>query len=516
MRTGIKILLLVLIPASTLAQTGLADSLKSALKTATTDSVRLSILGRLAQYYHEINWETALKYDDQCLEIARKNNRAIDEAAALSDKGYILMFLGKYPESLQCLQTALAIAEDTKNENTLWYFDPTKNKIPHKTSIEVRAAVHFYMGLLMGLTNNTDEEILHFKTTKRLEEESGNIGFLSGVKLNLGQVYLALNRLDSALVLEKNAERMFRRMGFTKFLANVYLIIGNTYLKKGNRDIALQYFHKAVNAGIEQNNLVSVSFSYADLASYYLAEKHKDSSLYYAYKNLAVLHKLKYKDLGGVYESLYKGYKLGDDRDSAYRYQGLALIAKDSSYLATTKSLAEFQKLSFKAQLHSQELEKEKQDAQTRIRMYALIAAIGVFMLLAAIFYRNNRQKQKANVLLNQQKDEVQSTLSQLRSTQTQLIQSEKMASLGEVTAGIAHEIQNPLNFVNNFSEVNAELITELEQEIERGNLAEIKAIAFDIKENEKKIGQHGRRADFIVKGMLEHSRAGTGRKATD
>ena len=87
------------------------------------------------------------------------------------------------------------------------------------------------------------------------------------------------------------------------------------------------------------------------------------------------------------------------------------------------------------------------------------------------------------------------------------------MASLGELTAGIAHEIQNPLNFVNNFSEVNTELIDEMEQEVDKGNLDEAKAIAEDIKENEEKINHHGKRADAIVKGMLQHSRSSSGIK---
>ena len=130
-----------------------------------------------------------------------------------------------------------------------------------------------------------------------------------------------------------------------------------------------------------------------------------------------------------------------------------------------------------------------------------MLAGLVVFLSIGLILYRNNRQKQKANSVL-------ETTLDNLKSTQSQLIQSEKMASLGELTAGIAHEIQNPLNFVNNFSEVNTELIDELNVEVDKGNMDEVKAIAKDIKENEQKINHHGKRADAIVKGMLQHSRS--------
>jgi signal transduction histidine kinase len=114
---------------------------------------------------------------------------------------------------------------------------------------------------------------------------------------------------------------------------------------------------------------------------------------------------------------------------------------------------------------------------------------------------------------LSEQKDQISAALNELKATQSLLIQSEKMASLGELTAGIAHEIQNPLNFVNNFSEVNKELLSEMKEEIDKGNLEEAKSLAVSVVDNQEKINQYGKRADAIVKGMLQHSRTSSGIK---
>ena len=126
------------------------------------------------------------------------------------------------------------------------------------------------------------------------------------------------------------------------------------------------------------------------------------------------------------------------------------------------------------------------------------------------IWKKKNEELQR---MVDEKTVELKKSIEELKSTQAQLIQSEKMASLGELTAGIAHEIQNPLNFVNNFSEVSNELISEMVDEVDKGNTDEVKIIAKDIQQNLEKILHHGKRADAIVKGMLQHSGNGGGKK---
>ncbi len=137
------------------------------------------------------------------------------------------------------------------------------------------------------------------------------------------------------------------------------------------------------------------------------------------------------------------------------------------------------------------------------------VQLLNLFAPLAATAIDNARLFEKTNKLL----EEAEQRTAELKNTQHQLIQQEKLASLGELTAGIAHEIQNPLNFVNNFSEVSVELVDEMNDEIAKGNLTDASSIANDLKENLKKINHHGKRADAIVKGMLQHSRSSSGIK---
>jgi signal transduction histidine kinase len=254
----------------------------------------------------------------------------------------------------------------------------------------------------------------------------------------------------------------------------------------------------------------------------YLKNNMPDSAIYYAKRGYDHA-----KQIGTVAvmrnnaEVLAKAYAYKKDFANAYSYQLLYNNHRDSvmnTEIRNKSAVVQYNADLEKKQAQITALHQEKKLQQNFL--YSALAVLLLIIITAFILGRSNRQKQKANKLLTKQKleiedqrDQTNKALEHLQQTQAQLIQAEKMASLGELTAGIAHEIQNPLNFVNNFSEVSVELIKEMVDEVEKGNTGEVKAIADDLVQNLEKINHHGKRADAIVKGMLQHSRSSSGVK---
>jgi signal transduction histidine kinase len=268
--------------------------------------------------------------------------------------------------------------------------------------------------------------------------------------------------------------------------------------------------------------------TYSDFGYIQKAQNRFAAAIPYYEKAFSTMQKSDLYDLSvaETYSNLSECYeKTGNFPKALESYKMFAQItdsvrSKDNIRKATMLALNyDFDK---KQQLAKAAQEKKDTEAKRiKNQQYFIIAFLGVIVLaaviIALILLKNNKHKQKAYSLLEKQKKEtdIQKTkteqaLENLKAMQAQLIQSEKMASLGELTAGIAHEIQNPLNFVNNFSEVNDELINDISDE---NDVIAIKTIANDIKQNNEKILFHGKRADAIVKGMLQHSRASTGKK---
>ncbi len=301
----------------------------------------------------------------------------------------------------------------------------------------------------------------------------------------------------------------------TNLLTARNLLLIKIALSQGNLSKTIEYFKEVKNFCSKYSNQFFLAASLSALGGIYFKSNQQDTAIYYANKTIQISQKYNYnRHLFSASELLIKIYNQQNQKDSVLKYLQLKIKANEVLYgkdqLSHLLLIANREKI----QKKDIELLEQKNKATTNLLLFG---SIGILLILGMLFlsYRN-RQKSKINEFLNRQKQNIESknqeleqTLSLLKSTQAQLIQSEKLASLGELTAGIAHEIQNPLNFVNNFAEVSAEMLDDMKADLQAGKTAEAAEIADDLQVNLQKINHHGQRASAIVKGMLEHSRTG-------
>ena len=425
---------------------------------------------------------------EEALLLSRQLNFVSGEAQALLTLGEDYRLGGDFPQALENLFKALELSRDIG--------DP-----------EIEASsLNFIGGAYVDL-GEPRQGLNYLLLAKKIYDKLSLPILSSFGSTNIGQAYEHLNILDSALFFHEKAYQVLTSINSADMTRSplrslILRLLGNVQYHLGNYDKALSYYREVIS----NNDLLNISSSQFQIAEYFFKIKNNpDSSLYYALLSFNNGHRSFQKtNVLAASRILAKLYKQKNRLDSAYYYHEISLEMNDS--LFGPEKTHKLQLLAINEQQRQQEIRQEKESLKNKMRIYILLAAVGIFLLLAIIFYYNNRQKQRTNKVL-------EDTLGNLRSTQSQLIQSEKMASLGELTAGIAHEIQNPLNFVNNFSEVNDELLNELTTEADKGNLDEVKAIAKDIKFNSEKINHHGKRAEAIVKGMLQHSRSSSGQK---
>jgi signal transduction histidine kinase len=480
---GLFIFCLLCISLNLPAQLYKIEALKSAIDNSPENKKKIDLIGELSYLYTNIDMDSAISWAVKGIALARDKNYTNGLAASLLSLGRSYMHYGMQNAAAEKLGEARKLFEISKNNNGL-------------------ALTLVNLSLLYAYNNDAahDRELAYLG--KKLLPVLTDTSVIISVYYRLIDDFAARKMPDSALHLARIAEQLSIVSHDTTNWALAKEYLGYAYSQLNIPPGKIGCREEALRLDLAYGNSRGAAQNYVELSKEYFKINENNKALDYANKALDLGKKFHYAYISMHALQAISNFYEGIDDSKALSYY--------KEYIEYYNNFYQSQKLqqssdNLKMEVGIVQEKTAKKLYRTRVRQYALLGCSTIFLVALVILVRNNKKKQVAFT-------RAEKALSDLKRTQAQLIQAEKMASLGDLTAGIAHEIQNPLNFVNNFSEVNSELADELISEINTGKMEEASGIAQNIKLNEKKINFHGKRADAIVKSMLLHTRAKSGK----
>ena len=444
------------------------------------------------------DYAMALKYSSQALQMFKEIGDKTGTARILSDIGVVHWYQSDYPDALKYYFDALRINEEIGNKPDI-------------------AVTLCNIGIVYNSQKDYQKALTYITKANTIDEETGN---KSGIAANLGDIgelYRNLNNHEKALEYNFKSLQLYKELGDKNGMARDLGNLGVIYTEQKNYSKALEYHLQSLKISEELGVKIETAASLGNIGNIYL-EMAKDTVT--GKRSVAALQKAKvYTDSAirisreiGDLNALSVSYKqlseiqrlLGDNPNALESYKNYTLI-KDSVFnIEKNKKLTETaMQYAFDKKEAAAKAEQEKKDITQRNIRNSIIAATTVLLLLLIALINRYRYKQKAN-------KELTAAYENLKNTQQQLVQSEKMAAFGVMASRMAHEIQNPLNFVNNFSDLSKDLVQEI---ISSGDEQDKKEAAQDLISNLEKINHHGNRAAHIINQLQEHARLGTAQK---